>query len=216
MAKRNGSGGKPRGPRTKSDVPGAKALAGIGHNSSLTEKTEAQVEEGWHKHRTKWNEVMAAKALTDQRIKECKAALKADGYTVKQMQIADDLESISGEEKLTKHVEAVFKVAKWQGHPLAKQLDLFGGQSAAPGYAERAFDAGRRASMQDQPRKPPHSPESEEYKMWMEGYASHQAELAENFKKQVPKKARKRAEKVVAEEDGANAPPVRFPTAVTF
>jgi hypothetical protein len=36
--------------------------------------------------------------------------------------------------------------------------------------------------MQNEPRKPPHAPETEAYRAWMDGYESHQRELAGGFK----------------------------------
>ena len=187
---------RPRGaPKTKSDVPGAKALAGIGHNSGEQRETFLH-------HRTNWRAAMAAKALADKRVSDLKKLLKRDGFTVKQFQIADDLETVTGEEKLTTLVRSIQQVAVWQDHPLGRQLDMF-----QPSAVPFPFEAGRLASMSNKPRKPPHAPGTESYDQWMNGYAEHQSELAAKFKPKEPKKKRRRAKQPPPGANGPQAEP---------
>ena len=64
---------------------------------------------------------------------------------------------------------------KW--YDILPQMDLFEEPDRTPA-ADRAYDAGKQASMENQPRKPPHDPSTIQYERWMAGYADHQATLA--------------------------------------
>jgi len=183
---------RPRTPKTKRSAPGAAALASLGHNlAGPLERSAAQLQEAFLQHRKKWNEAMSAKALTDKQLRSVKAALKAEGFTVQQMKVADDLESISGEDKLTVLIETILKVAVWQNHPLGRQLDMFHKPNEVVKDRATRRAAGRLASMNDEPRKPPHAPGTLEYDEWMNGYAEHQSELASRFKPTKRKRAKK-------------------------
>src|ERR1700688_38055 len=112
----------PRKARTKPDAPGA-----IGDNSGddkplLTPDEEQAL---FLQHRRSWIHWQAKRAVVDKIETEMKAALKADGFKVKQMQLADELATVKGEKKVTAEVEDRLKVALWIGHPMGAQLDMF-------------------------------------------------------------------------------------------
>ena len=183
--------------KTKPDAPGA--MPGIGDNSGdKPTLTDDQRRELFLHHRTKWNTWRAKRAVVDDLADEVKADLKADGFTLKQMKIADQLADIVGEAKVKSEVSDRLQVALWIGHPLGAQLDLFAQPDRTPSV-ERAFENGKTAGMEGQPRKPPHSPETPQYEQWMTVFYEGQKLLIEG--------GIKRAEPVVLDdiEQGATA-----------
>lgn len=174
-----------RVPKTKANAPGAaavQALPGVGHNGR-DKRTANEIQKGFIDHRRLWNNWMAKKAALEELEKEVKSNLKGDGYTVKQMQIADQL---AGSAKASAKVEAEVKdrlqVARWINHPLGAQMDLFSQPDRTPAV-DRARKDGKIASMDNKPCKPPHSPETEQYREWVAGWQEHQAEISKGFKK---------------------------------
>lgn len=173
----------PKTPKTRADAPGAAAVqAQQGHNGP-PERTADEVQMGFLQHRTAWNEWKAKRAVVDKIEKDTKAALKADGYLVEEMKVADDLsKNAKSELKVTSSVKLRLRVAKWIGHPMGAQMDLFAQPDRTP-LADRAYNEGRQASMESKPAKPPHSPETEAYRRYMDGFHEHQATLGNGFKK---------------------------------
>ena len=105
------------------------------------------------------------------------SALKADGFTKKQMQIADDLGTVKGAVKIETEVSDRLKVARWIGHALGAQMDLFEQPDRTPAV-DIAYDEGKRASMTNARAKPDYAPSSPQYAWYMAGYHDHQRELA--------------------------------------
>ena len=178
-----GAGKRPRKPRTRPDAPGADA-PGIGDNSraGASRLTPDQERELFLSHRTTWNAWQAKLKAVEAIGIDVKAALKADGFTVKQMQIADDLATVKGEARVVGEVTDRLKVARWIGHAMGAQLDLFEQPDRTP-IVDRAYDEGKQASMENKPRSPPHAPGTAAYDAWMNGYSDHQEELASKFKR---------------------------------
>jgi hypothetical protein len=179
MARTKGSKNK-----TKPDVPGAAGVAGVGHNSkpehNLSPDDKRKL---FLHHRTKWNELQAKQAVVDKVAIDVKAALKKDGFTVKEMEIADALGDLKGEARIQDDVKTRLQVARWLGHPLGAQLDLFADIKAAP--QSTPYDLGKTASIENRPAKPQDhgfAPDSEQYNQYMAGHADHQREIVGGMK----------------------------------
>lgn len=182
-------GKQQRKPKTKTTAPGADALAAIGHNSSgPVERSAAEVQELFLSHRRAWTRAITQVAAAKQSLSKVKALLKQDGFKVRQMQIADDLGTVNGEAKRTNEVDDVLRVARWIGHPMGAQLDLFAQASTTLSAESQQYERGRAASADNQPRKPPDyfAVGSDPYETWLEGYDDHQRELAGGFKAPPP------------------------------
>jgi hypothetical protein len=175
---------KPGRPPNPNKAPkAAKASApGKGHNKPPTGPNPDDIREAFLVHRGTWNQLTAAQKALDKRWTDCKAALKADGYKVIHMQIADDL---SGSPKQEAKVHAAvcdrLQVAQWVGHPMGAQLDMFAQPDRTPAV-DRARDQGRQASMENQPCKPPYDSSTPQYQSYMEGYQEDQARIASGIK----------------------------------
>lgn len=112
------------------------------------------------------------------------ADAKVDGkFTKEEFRIARDLAaSPKREAKVQGDVRKRLRVARFIGHPMGAQFDLFEAPDRTPAV-ERAYDAGKQASMENRPRRPPYSPEVPQYEEWMSGYNAHQEMLAAGFKR---------------------------------
>jgi hypothetical protein len=109
-------------------------------------------------------------------------AAKADGFDKKDFDIARDLAAgHKPEAKVETDVRRRLRVARFVGHKLGEQYDLFELPDRTPAV-DRAYDAGKQASMENKPRKPPHAPESEQYAAWIAGYNAHQETIMSGFK----------------------------------
>jgi hypothetical protein len=175
-AKKNGADapmGKPRRERPPK-VPGAPktARAAKQHNTAAEsdQRTEDQIRAGFLHHRQAWNQMTARQKALDKQWTDVKAALKADGYKVLHMQVADDL---AGSPKQEARVHAAvhdrLQVARWVGHPMGQQLDLFSQPDRTPA-TDRAYDEGKQAFMEDQRATPPYAPGVPQYTQWLQGY----------------------------------------------
>lgn len=175
---------KPRAtPKTNAQAPGAAALdtrGNIGDNSK-SRLTPAEEAELFGRHRQSWLTWKAKQAALDKIGIEVKAALKADGFKVAHMTIADDLGNVKGEKRVVDQVTDRLKVARWVGHALGQQYDLFekGVIERPPSRVDWRAE-GRLASINNKPRKPPPelAPDSDSYRAWMDGYSDHQEELS--------------------------------------
>lgn len=179
--------GKPRGrPKTKPDAPGAAKVqaetkAMIGDNS-LTDKERQEL---FLKDKAA---LAAAKGKLEKvvaEVRNVKKRIKADGFTVAQVEAAIEMETPEGEEKVKAKIEAQLEAARWVGVAWGSQLDLFLEPDRTP-IADRAYAEGERASMENKPAKPDYSPETEAYRRYMDGYHAHQAKISKGFKAPKP------------------------------
>ncbi len=175
--------GKPRRGRPPNPNKAPKAAkAGKGHNKPPAGPNPDDIREAFLVHRGTWNQLTAAQKALDKRWTDAKAALKADGYKVIHMQIADDLAgSPKQEAKVHAAVHDRLQVAQWVGHPMGAQLDLFAQPNRTPAV-DRARDEGKQASMENKPCKPSYDPSTPQYQSYMEGYQEDQARIASGIK----------------------------------
>lgn len=170
---------KPRGrPKTKPDAPGAAGVKGLGHNSGLTDDEKRAL---FLKDKAALTDHKKRLAAVVADIRNVKKRIKADGFTVLQVEQAIEAETAEGEAKIKTKTAETLQAMRWIGVSWGDQLDLFGQPDRTPAV-DTAKDAGKMASMQNQPRNPPHSPETPQYAAWMDGYNGHQATLASGFK----------------------------------
>lgn len=178
---------KPKKAKTKPDAPGAVPAAAAatapppaGHNSGDTKAsrlTDNQERELFSRHRETWKAVMNQQKLLDEKFSKIKGAIKADGFKVLHMRIADDLASPKGEKKVHADVKDRLWVARMIGHALGRQMDFFDQPDRTPAV-DRAYQEGRTASIENQPRQCTQYHETtEQFREFMRGYNDHQEEL---------------------------------------
>jgi ribosome modulation factor len=169
MARPKGSKNKAR---TKSDVPGAAGVAGVGHNSKPEPKAELTPDQQralFLQHKDHYAVALAAKKKADADLKNvCKVA-KAEGFTAEQIKAAIAFETPEGEAKETAKLKQILQAAAWVGAPIGTQLAMFDEPDRTPSV-DRAFDEGKQAGLQGLVRKPPYSPEVPQHDAWMNGW----------------------------------------------
>jgi hypothetical protein len=179
----------PRKPKTKRNVPGA---AAIGDNSGIEAPLELSADERrqlFLRDVEQYGEAKAALASATADVRNARKRAKADGFTRTELEAAVAMHDPAGEERVRMEVLERLRAAKWMGAALGTQFDLLerlqSGQGAYFGPSD-PFDAGKLASMQNQPRKPPHDPGTEAYEAWMNGYAQDQERISRGFKSRPP------------------------------
>lgn len=171
--------------RTKAGAPGAAAASdgtpGAGHNSERASRLAIEQERAlFLTHRSAWASYRAKIDIAEKFGDDVKAALKSDGFTVKQFQIADQLGKPKGEARVIGEITDRLKVARWLGHPAGKQLDMFEEPDRTP-IVDRARDQGKMASMENRAARPQdagYSPDTEAFRAYMDGFHQHQGEIA--------------------------------------
>ena len=99
---------------------------------------------------------------------------KKEGIPKKEILLAIQLESDEGIEKMKAEVERTHRIARWLG--VGKQLDLFGAAEKQVS-AERNFEDGRIAALNDLPAKPPGHLSQQAADTWLQGHAAGRTSL---------------------------------------
>jgi hypothetical protein len=174
----------PRGPRTKPGVPGSSgnkpAKRGPGDNGPAP-LTDDERRDLFLKHAEKLDVGKRGLTTAQTRLREIKALLKADGFSVKAVEDALLMDTPEGEAKIRDRLAATIEAARYKGSALGTQFTFDLGPDKTPSV-DIAFDQGKMASMQNKPRKPPHDPSVPQYASWMAGYDEHQTTLMGGFK----------------------------------
>jgi len=162
-----------RGKRAESAKPKAKS-------KPPTDLTDDNMRALATNHVDKFERLLATKKKADADFRNgcklIKAELGDDGVAVVKAMI--DLSTPEGEAKVKARIATQAKAAKWKGLPLGAQIELSLGEPDRTPSVDKAFDAGKMASMNNEPRKPPHDPSVPQYEAWLNGYAAHQEILA--------------------------------------
>lgn len=168
-----------KGPKTKPDAPGASAkkpkaadAAEPGHNKL----SDADLQALTIQWKGKFERARAAKKKADADFKnvckQAKAELGKDAVAdIKDMIAFDDK---AGEVAVRNEIARQAKVMRWAGLPLGAQLELQLAEPDRTPSVDRAFDEGKRASMENKPAKPEYAPETEQYRSYMAGYQEDQ------------------------------------------
>lgn len=120
-------------------------------------------------HRDKYKIALAAKKKADADLKNACKIAKAelgDG-AIDDIKNLIALESDDGEKKLSDRVNAILRVARWQGVKIGTQFDMFNSEKS------QHYEDGKRSALSGEPRKPPTSlsPGSQAYNDWLLGHA---------------------------------------------
>lgn len=134
-------------------------------------------------HRPSWiaaqSKLKAAQAIVD----EVVAALKEDGHTKKEMQIADLLAGGRKQElRVITDIAMKQRVAQYMGHWLGNQRDLFEQDQAA---APNPYEEGKTACLEGERASPPreYRAGSPFYSRWLEGYhVAQEARVSKGIK----------------------------------
>lgn len=155
-----------------------------GHNSE--NRTFDELRESFLGHRSAWAVAQAKMKTATKLLAEVVATAKADGFTKKELVMADTLTGLGGEATIKAEVTTRLRVARFLGLAMGNQMDLFAEPDRTPAV-DQARDDGKMASMEDAPCKPPYAPNLPQYKAWMDGYQDHRATMLGRGKKDDPR-----------------------------
>jgi hypothetical protein len=179
--------GKPKPKRGRPKVSGQHPSSSTGAVTKAdNQRSEEAVRASFLHHLNAWNQMRAREAVFDKVYKDTVAALKADGHSVKQMKIADALSGNAKQEaKIHGEVHDRLLVAKFIGHPMGAQLDLFSQPDRTPAV-DRATDEGKQAHMEGKRASPPYMPGTPQYTAWLEAYHEAQEHTVRTKLKPLP------------------------------
>jgi hypothetical protein len=107
--------------------------------------------------------------MIDRRKKFERENIKAHGFTIKQVQLADKISTPEGEAIVAARMTEEVLVHAYMGMPLGEQLG-FMLEPAKPDPLRQARDEGKDDAKHNRPAKPVYAPETDGYKAYMEGY----------------------------------------------
>lgn len=169
--------------KTRKTKAKAAAAPEKGHNSDgALELSEAQRQDLFLSHKNALITVKGKLTTAVANVRNIKKKIKADGYTVQQVEAAILMETEEGEAKIRAETADILQAARWVGVAWGETLDMFNEPDRTPAV-DKSREAGKRASMEDKPRKAPHAAESPQASAWYSGYDDHQRALAGGFKK---------------------------------
>lgn len=170
--------------KTKPSVPGGAAKPATpraGHNSGK-ELTADERQTLFLRDKDAYIRDLAAQKKATKAFQDTCKRIKADGFTNKQIKAAIEMDTPEGEARVRAEVLDILQAAKWVGsHQMGNQLDMFQEPDRTPSV-DKAYDEGKRTSMENKPAAPVYAPETEQYRHYMQGYHDHQRELAGGLK----------------------------------
>lgn len=109
---------------------------------------------------------------------------KAEGFPKKDFDFAFKLEDDADDEAISERRRQA-EIAKWLGHPIGTQADLFAETSIdRRPISETSYEEGKRAAMNNEVLKPPHGAGTEAYTRYVEGWHEGDAIRASLAKEQ--------------------------------
>jgi hypothetical protein len=134
-------------------------------------------------HKTQYEAALAAKKKSDADFKNCCKLAKSEcgAGAIDDIKNLIALHTDEGEEKLKGEVERMLRTMRWSGVAVGTQPGLFDDMDRTPA-TEKAFADGKRAGLAGETARPPHAPETEQYREWMAGHGEGQSTIAKGFK----------------------------------
>jgi hypothetical protein len=134
------------------------------------------------RHVKEYERDLVLKNNADSRLKATAERIKKEGGVIKMIKLAIAFNTEEGERAFQMRIAQEAEVARWHG--VGVQLDLFGKQKQTP--AEKHFEDGKRAALNDQPAKPPEYLSQRDAEHWLNGHTEGRkalnVERAQGFK----------------------------------
>jgi hypothetical protein len=176
MAKREKTAKAPKAPKAKAAKPPKPAKAKPGHNEAGDDERRALFLSDVAKRKR----LLEAKDAAVAALRNHAKSIKADGFTVAQVNFAIRLQTPEGEEAAREKIANEIQSAKWVGSPLGTQFS-FDLQDRTPAV-DRAYDEGKQAHMEGKRAAPPYDPSVPQHAKWLEGYHSAQSAALKGIK----------------------------------
>jgi hypothetical protein len=203
---------RPKGSKNKPKEDKAQPRPSAGHNSEMTEE---QREALFFDAKGRYATALAKKKAEDAAFKNVCRTIKADGVALKDIKFALDLDADENGAMLERRRREAM-IARWMGHPIGTQADLFGDGVDRTPAVDKAFAEGKRAGMEGASMKSPEAyhPSSEQFQAWCRGWHTGQEAIfnikelkdGPNLIKAAPKQAEPEGEQ--EDDEGRDDVPV--------
>lgn len=168
---------KPDKPASKQKAaPAAAAKAAVGHNSA-----DPKLRELFLQHKGLVDKAQQQLNSANGKLRAAIKAAKVDGFSSDQFKVARQLETPEGEAEFKAKVGKQLQAAQFIGSSLGSQLDMFL-EPDRTDSADRAYDEGQKASMENVAAVPAYAPGTKQYESYMKGFHDHQAGISKGFK----------------------------------
>ena len=136
--------------------------------ASVEQLNDEQLQVLFFQHKKGIKALLGQQDVATAEVKRIKAAVKqafdiakAEGISREEIELAIELETDAGREKMEATRRRQERVAAWLGEPIGAQADM---------VADINYEAGKRAAMSDQLRKPPSQLAQQDAQRWLEGF----------------------------------------------
>lgn len=109
--------------------------------------------------------------------------IKADGFSLRQIKLAIQLETPEGEAEFRSLVANDLLAAQYAGAQIGSQLQLFLEDKDRTPSADIAYSEGQKCSIENRAAVPPYDPSTEQHRQFMAGFHDHQTKLAQGITK---------------------------------
>jgi hypothetical protein len=169
MARTKGSKNKDREekaePKTKTKAKGASAqVTTAGGNTMDPEKRELFLAD-----KRKYAELKEKAGKAASALRAHGKTIKADGFTLRQIQLAIQLDSPEAEAEFKALIANDLLAAQYAGAPIGRQLQLFLEPDRTPAV-DLAYDMGVQDSMENKAARPPFDPSTPQHARYLEGF----------------------------------------------
>lgn len=143
-----------------------------GHNSGIDPEQQAL----FLTHKSAYQRVLEKFKKAQADVRNVGKTIKADGFTLRQVKLAVDLDEPEGEAVLKMAIANDLLVARWMNCDVGQQMDMFMEPSRVPA-ADRAYSEGQKCSMENRAAVPPYDPSTQQHARFMAGFHDHQASI---------------------------------------
>lgn len=127
----------------------------------------------------------AVAAARDQ-VNHIKANIRAQKFSVKQIEQMILLTTPEGEKKVREEAQHAIDALRWSGASVGTQFDLLDPTEDRRPAVERAYDEGKVAGMEGKPRRPPYDVSVPQHHEWQRGWHDGQVALARKGFREAP------------------------------
>lgn len=157
---------KPTGKASGNKAPKAKKKSDRPRKATAAELSDMDRQRLLLAHKRKLKSLLLTEAAAKKAVTGAYEIAKKEGVTKKELELAFLLDTDEGAEKVKKQMQQILDVDRWVGAELGEQLNMFPKQSAS----DKAFEDGKRSSLNDEPARPPAMLSQAASQRWMEGW----------------------------------------------
>lgn len=159
-----------RAPRKKKEaLQPVGATGNLSHDNTRNELTADQRQALFFQHMKKISALQTKMASINGEIRSAYKVAKSEGFPKKDFDFAFMLEK-DEDDKAANDRRREAEIARWLGHAIGTQADLFEAGGTQPSQHENGFAEGKRQALSGEPCKPDYAPGTDGYDGYMKGW----------------------------------------------